>query len=115
MAPPAPGQDAGALQLQVLIGRVPSTGLGMADSAVVARRADVFATLRALPPSLPNGWRLRLLADHRVAVLSDTPLALPTSITALLTTLTMFLLSLGPYLDLLDAAGVEASAGMANT
>ncbi len=112
--------DRAELSLQALVGRVPSTArvAGQASS----QRDAVFAALRSLPATLPDGWRTDLLADHRVTMLTATKVEMPTTITNLLTDVTQFLLALGPYLDLLEelgveppAAGREAAPGMVNT
>jgi len=113
----APSDDLqGELHLQAQVGRVPSTALCHGEPGPAARRVDVFAALRSLPSSLPEGWQVSLLADHRVVLLSAAKLTMPTTVTALLADVTMFLLALGPYLDLLDEVGVEGvMAGMVKT
>ena len=117
-----PQGELGELSLQARVGRVPSSARLGAGAA--QERAAVFAALRSLPPSLPQGWQASLMADHQVALLTAQPVEMPTTVTSLLTDVTMFLLSLGPYLDLLAEAGVEAPApagapagapGMVNT
>lgn len=94
----------GALALELTLGRVPSSAL----VETASQRARSLALLRSLPPLLPAGWRMRLLADHRIHLRSDTPLTLPVTATALITQLTRFLLALSPYLDLLDEGGVAS-------
>lgn len=104
------------LRLEALPGRVPSTAAGSA-----AGRDAVFDTLRAIPAALPAGWRMFLLVDHRVVLQSRRALSLPTTACGLLVEVTMFLLALGPYLDLLAEVGVEGvsvswgAPGTANT
>ena len=93
------------LQLEAIPGRVPSTAAGDA-----AARDVVFSTLRGLPGALPPGWRMALQPDHRVALQASRSLALPTTACTLLVEVTMFLLTLAPYLDLLADAGVEGEA-----
>ncbi|MCC6718725.1 MAG: hypothetical protein IT555_12645 [Acetobacteraceae bacterium] len=116
------GTGWGTLSLCAMVGRVPST----AGAPAALRRDTVFAALRALPATLPPGWRAGLLADHRVALQSSAAIAMPTSAERLLTDVTLFLLALGPYLDLLgevgvappaagEVAGAEVAAGMVNT
>ena len=119
---------AGELSLRAVVGRVPSTariandpalaGGAMAGGAMasgaMARRDAVFGTLRALPATLPAGWHAELLADHRVAVLSASAVEMPTTVDRLLTAVTLFLLALGPYLDVLGELGLEAP-GMVKT
>jgi hypothetical protein len=113
-------EDRGELSLQALVGRVPSTARGAGGGPT--QRDAVFAALRSLPATLPDGWRTDLLADHRVTMLTATKVEMPTTITNLLTDVTQFLLALGPYLDLLEELGVEppaagrdAAPGMVNT
>ena len=103
----AGGGDA-LLKLEAVPGRVPSTAAGDA-----AARDTVFSTLRGLPGALPPGWQMALQADHRVALCASRPLALPTTACTLLVEVTMFLLALAPYLDLLAEAGVEGEAAWA--
>jgi len=109
----------GDLSLRAMVGRVPSTARSGTDQGRPQRDA-VFAALRSLPATLPEGWRTDLLADHRVVLLAASKVEMPTTITSLLTDVTQFLLALGPYLDLLEEMGVEApagaeAAGMVNT
>jgi hypothetical protein len=100
--------DRGTLALATVLGRVPSTGPEQAPAT--AAREAAFATLRALPGTLPPGWRLALRPDHRITLEAQTELALPASAASLLTEVTLFLLRLGPYLDLLaEAPAFEAA------
>lgn len=116
----ADAEDRGELSLQAQVGRVPSTGRAIGGGPT--QRDAVFAALRSLPATLPEGWRTDLLADHRVTLLTATKVEMPTTITNLLTDVTQFLLALGPYLNLLEELGVEppaagrnAAPGMVNT
>lgn len=117
LVPRGPDGDMAELSLQARVGRVPSTAR-LGPGAAQGREA-VFAALRSLPPALPDGWRSNLMADHQVALLTAGRVEMPTTVTNLLTDVTLFLLALGPYLDLLAEAGVEAPAagapGMVNT
>ena len=100
------GPQGGALALRTVLGRVPSTG--RPEAAEILPRQTAFATLRALPPTLPPGLTVELLPDHRVLTQAQTQLSLPTSAENLLTELTLFLLRLAPYLDLLaEGVGIE--------
>jgi hypothetical protein len=102
----AAGPQGGTLALQAVLGRVPSTG--RAEAPGTLPRQAAFATLRALPATLPSGWRTGLWPDHRIMVEADINLVLPTSAENLVTELTLFLLRLVPYFDLLtEVAGVE--------
>jgi hypothetical protein len=109
---------AGATQLslgvQAVLGRIPST----AEAIGPGRRDEAFALLRNLAPVLPAGWEISLFADHRVRLDLQSGLELPTSATALVTAVTVLLLELAPYLDVLDAEGIVAvprsAEGMAN-
>jgi len=104
--------DRGELSLCAMVGRVPSTARIGGEHATTQRGA-VFDALRALHATLPGGWRTDLLADHRVAVLSASKVTMPTTVNNLLTDVTLFLLALGPYLELLAELGVEAPAAAA--
>ena len=111
----------GALSLHAVIGRVPSTARttgpvvkGRAVTAqATAQRTAVLEALRFLPGTLPEGWRTDLLADHRVALFSASKVDMPTTVETLLTDVTLFLLALGPYLDLMAEVGMEVPAGAA--
>lgn len=94
-----------ALHIAAGAGRVPSTAEAGVD------RGRAFAALGSLAADLPPGWRLRLLADHRVRVESAAPMGAPTNIVALVTALVGFALTLDPYLDRLESAGVAVAAG----
>jgi hypothetical protein len=61
--------------------------------------------LRDLLGELPETWTARLLPDHQPQLEVETMVALPTTVTNLVTELTLFLLALSPYLDLMDQAG----------
>jgi hypothetical protein len=117
---PPGGAVLGDLSLQATVGRVPSTARVAAAQARI-QRDTVFAALRSLPATLPEGWRTDLLADHRVVLLAASKVEMPTTITSLLTDVTLFLMALGPYLELLEEVGVEPPAaapepaGMVNT
>lgn len=99
-----PAQGTGELALEATLGRVPSS----ASVESPARRARSFALLRSLPPLLPPDWTMRLLPDHRIHLRVGTKLALPVTAIGLVTALTGFLMTLAPYLDLLDEDGVAA-------
>jgi hypothetical protein len=94
----------GRLALQSTLGRVPST----ASAPDGTLRPRSFAMLHWLPRSVPPGWRVCLLADHRVWLETETRIALPITAAALITEITRFLLTLAPYLDLLDEVGLTA-------
>lgn len=89
------------LLLSTWAARVPSSALA-AD-----RRSAVLAALPGIARSLPEGWRLRLSADHRILVQAASAAAYPTSMAALLSDLVRFALALDPLCDALDAAGAE--------
>jgi hypothetical protein len=92
---------------RVVLGRMPSTGTGAAEAV----RRNGFAVLRRLPASLPIGWQLRLLPDHRLSLEVEQPFTLPTTATDLVARLTMLFLRLEPYIDLVDELGM-AQAGV---
>ena len=110
----AAGPEGGTLALQAMLGRVPSTG--RAGRPGTLSRETAFAAVRALPHMLPPGWKLALLADHRIVAETHIKLTLPTSAEELVSELTLFLMRLAPYLDLLaEGVGVElAETGPAN-
>lgn len=108
--------EGGTLALQAMLGRVPSTG--RPDGPATLPRQTAFAVLRALPETLPPDWKLLLLPDHRIMAEATIRLALPTSAEDLVNELTLFLLRLAPYLDLLaEGVGVEpvVNAATANS
>ncbi len=94
----------GRLALQSTLGRVPSTASASDDTL----RPRSFSVLRWLPRIVPPGWRVLLLADHRVWLETETCIALPITAAALITEIAQFLLALDPYLDLLDEEGLTA-------
>jgi hypothetical protein len=102
----------GRLRLQAILGRVPSTASGDRTGA----RPQSFASLRAVQRGLPRAWSVRLLPDHRALLEVEAGIALPITAIGLVTELTRFLLTLSPYLDLLEeggVTGVTASSGTA--
>jgi len=88
------------LQLEVELGRVPSTAQGGES------RGHLLATVASLPSMLPPDWHLVLRPDHRVDVATVLPVQWPLSAVDLVTAQTGFLLALGPYLDVLEEVGV---------
>ncbi|MGX9964524.1 hypothetical protein ACVFYP_14435 [Roseomonas sp. F4] len=76
-------------------------------------RPGAFAALEAMPADLPEGWRLRLMPDHRVRLETDMELPGSTTATALVSAMVGFALALDPYLDRLESAGM--AAGIAKT
>jgi hypothetical protein len=102
------------LQMRALLTRVPSS----ARPPEAARRLASFALLRDLPATMPDGWRIGLSADHRVMLEAERRAWLPLTATTLISEITLFLLALSPYLDVLDEAGLPAlpdPSGTANT
>jgi hypothetical protein len=87
------------VQLAAVAGRIPSTAEPEAD------RAAAFAAVATLPGSLPPGWRLRLLPDHRIRL--ETEAAAAPTATGVIAAMVRFALALDPYLDRLEqvAAG----------
>ena len=92
---------AGHLHIQSGLGRIPST----ASDPVT--RAACLAMLQGLLSALPDTWSARLLPDHQPQLEVESTVALPITVTNLVVELTLFLLSLSPYLDLMDQAGVR--------
>lgn len=100
------------LRLRARLGRMPSS----ARPAEAARRGPGFALLRDLHPALPADWQIGLAPDHGVLLEATRPVPTPITATGLVGEVTCFLLTLAPYLDLLDEAGLTApSGGTANT
>ena len=96
----------GVLALRAVLGRIRSTGRQEAPGTPSRRTA--FAAMRTLPGTLPSGWKLALLPDHRVMAEAEKHLVLPTSAEDLVTELTLFVLRLNPYLELLaEGMGIE--------
>jgi hypothetical protein len=93
----------GTVALTGALGKVPSSAAGP------ARREAALALLRALPRALPQGWALRLTADHRIQIKATEPMAWPANATDLMLPLVRFLLRLAPYLDLMDEAELQPS------
>jgi hypothetical protein len=91
----------GHLFIQSSLGRIPSSA-----SDPVTRVAS-FAMLRSLLSALPSHWTVRLLPDHQPQLEVETMVILPITVTNLVVELTLFLLLLSPYLDVMDQAGVE--------
>lgn len=100
--------DGHGLALTVVVGRVPSTA-----GAIDDRRREILSTLTRLPLVLPPGWTAQLAADHRLVLSTRTTLTMPSTVTELVTALTSFLLDLGPYLELLDEAGLTVAGRVA--
>lgn len=96
---------ADGLHISADAARVPSTAEPGAD------RRRAFAALENLPSHLPQGWRARLMPDHRVRVEAARPIAIPSNATALVAALVRFVLELDPYLDGLEAEGVAWTSG----
>lgn len=96
----------GMLALQLTAGRVCSTAAD-APTRSQSRRECSFATLRALTDLLPPGWQIGLAADHGVRMVAEMPLEMPASANALISVVTEALLTAGPYLDVLEEAGME--------
>ena len=100
------------VRLTTIAARIPSTAEAGAD------RPGAFATLASLPGSLPPGWQLDLLPDHRIRLETAAPLGAPPTATALIAAMVRFALALDPYLDSLDSACGSAGVsvpGMAST
>lgn len=94
----------GVAWLSARAGAVPYTADRGAD------RTAALAALVALPESLPAGWRLRLLPDHRLRVEAAQALPAPITAVALVGALVGFALALDPYLDRLESAGLASGS-----
>ncbi|MFN6955636.1 MAG: hypothetical protein ACK4PG_12655 [Acetobacteraceae bacterium] len=89
------------LLLSAWTARVPSSALS------AERRGAVLSALPEIARRLPEAWRLRLTADHRILVQASHPGTYPTPMVALLSDLVRFALALDPLCDALDEAGAE--------
>ncbi|MDB5415016.1 MAG: hypothetical protein JWR10_3351 [Rubritepida sp.] len=89
----------GEIRLRAMAGRIPSTAEKNAD------RAGTLRQVATLPPDLPAGWRLRLTADHRLSLETETP-PRGTAV-GMLGEMVRFAIALDPYLDRLEAAGAS--------
>jgi hypothetical protein len=90
----------GRLYIQSSLGRIPST------ASDPTSRLACLAMLRNLLGALPEDWTARLLPDHQPQLEVENVVTLPITVINLVTELTLFLLILSPYLDLMDQAGV---------
>ena len=99
------GHD-GHLHIRSSLGRIPST----ASDPVT--RVGCFAMLRSLLRALPPDWTAGLLPDHQPQLEVETVVVLPITVTNLVAELTLFLIGLSPYLDLMDRAGVTLVASL---
>jgi hypothetical protein len=84
----------------VPVGRIPSTSAG------AAKREAGVALLRALPAALPEGWKMRLLPDHRVQLETEQATEWPATVAALLTPVIALVMVVAPVLDLMDEANL---------
>jgi hypothetical protein len=98
----------GRVRLASRAARIPFSAEAGAD------RERAFATLAALPGSLPRGWKARLLPDHSITLETEAPLEAPPTAVGLVAAMVRFALALDPYLDRLEAACC-ASPGTAKT
>lgn len=94
----------GRLHIRCSLGRIPST----ASDPVT--RVACFTALRNVLSALPHAWGARLLPDHQPQLEVESVVILPITVTNLVVELTLFLLVLSPYLDLMDRAGVRPVA-----
>jgi hypothetical protein len=96
----------GRLFIQSSLGRIPST------ASDPATRVACFTMLRTLLSGLRKDWSMTLLPDHQPQLELETVIALPISVTNLVTELALFLLRLSPYLDAMDQAGLRSVASV---
>ena len=71
--------------------------------------------LRSLLGALPEAWAARLLPDHQPLLEVEFMVELPITVTNLVVELTLFLILLSPYLDLMDRAGVGLVAALSGS
>jgi hypothetical protein len=101
--------DGATLALRTVLGRVPSTG--RPDGTGALPRQAAFTAMRTLPATLPRGWTVGLLPDHRILAEAQKHVRLPAGAEDLVSELALFLLRLAPYLDLLaEGVGIEPVA-----
>jgi hypothetical protein len=103
-----PAEEGATLQLQAVLGRVPSSAQASPD-----RRDALLAVLRQLVDHAAP-LRLGLSADHRVVLRGGTELAAPVTSRSLVAAVTGFVLAVAPYFDLIAESGA-AGAGSVNT
>jgi hypothetical protein len=94
----------GILHIRSSLGRIPSS------ASDPATRVACFTVLRGLLSALPRDWVARLLPDHQPQLEVEAVVGLPITVTNLVVELTLFLLILSPYLDLVDRAGFQPAA-----
>ena len=101
------------LLVQVILGRIPST----ANAAAGSSRPYSFNLLHDLRRGMPADWYMRLLPDHRVLLEAQDTTPSHMTASGLITQMTVLLLVLAPYLDVLDDARIvnAAGPGIANT
>lgn len=97
--------DGDSLTLRTVLGRVPSTANGRQGS-----RQQSFVLMRAFAGMSSENWKVSLQPDHQVVLTAIVQLPPPVTATALLTAITAFLLSVSPYLDLVDESGMPPKA-----
>lgn len=91
----------GEMAVSGIVAEVPST------VAFAARRDPAFQALASMRSLLPKGWTLRLAPDHRVHVETEQPMEWPAHTNSLLRPIVGMLLTLAPYLDLLEEQGLS--------
>ena len=95
----------GRLTMQTVVGRVPSTAV----SADETLRPRSFVLLHWLSHEVPKDWQMSLSPDHRVSLMTESSSRIadhggrPGNQDHLLR------IGAGPYLDLLDEAGVTTN------
>jgi hypothetical protein len=88
------------MHMIVPIGRVPSTSAGL------GRRDTALALFAQLVRALPQGWSVRLTADHRIQLETRESMAWPSTVAALISPIIALLLRAAPLLDLMDEHGL---------
>lgn len=93
------------LQLQAVLGRVPSSA-----EATAPQRDAVLAVLRDMAGHEDGALRLGLSADHRLVMHEQRELAVPVTGRALIAEVANFVLEVAPYLDLAAESGATGTA-----
>lgn len=89
----------GRLRLRSIAGRIPSTAEPGTDRHFTAR------AVAEMPAEMPEGWQLRLMADHRLAV--ETHALTSCTVVGVLGEMVRFALALDPYIDRLEGVGAR--------
>ncbi|MFC7472869.1 hypothetical protein ACFQS7_00780 [Dankookia sp. GCM10030260] len=99
---------ADGVHLATIAGRIPST------AEPGANRVTAFDAVATLPRTLPPGWRMRLLPDHRIRLEAAADAQPAPTATSMIAAMVRFALALDPYLDRLESASAGPSGRLNN-